>query len=305
MEQSGFKTGFDIAIEKGIYIEQEVRAIKSFQTIKEIQEIQANKPELKKPDILHDSTTTPTHQISQDKPNTRLDRLSEFSIRILEIIKDMGAVTNRDICNKLNKNNNYVKRYLYNLQNYGFIYRNNETWKWYLLEPYADFLKDLDIIIYNIYNGETKVKEKGNNGETNNIVSPLNNNPEIKINEKKTTQRPHKTKQLNLVDYLQKTQSSQIEGVGVVLSPIENKILMILAAWYDRTEAEATARPYKRYESDYAFAEEIGNSLQEIKPVIAKLDEMGYIYTYPPNKDKYGMWKIGFTEEYLDKVRNR
>ncbi len=317
----GFKTGFEIAIEKGIDIKQEVRAIQVFQKIesilkqpvqaiqelKEIKEIQEqrNKPELKKSEILHNSNTTTTHQISQNKSKVRIDRLGKVSISILEIIRDMGAVTNRDLCTKLNKNNNYVKQYLYNLRDYGFIYRNNENWKWYLTELDNDFFVDLDNIIYNIYNGKTKVKEKENNGKTNDVVLPLNNNHEIKINEKKAKQRPHKTKQLNLVDYLQKVQSSQIESVGVVLSPIENKILMLLAAWYDKTEAEATARPYKRYESDHAFAEEVGNSLPEVKAALAKLDDVGYIYTLPPNKDKYGMWKIAFTEDYLDKVRNR
>ncbi len=298
----GFKTGFDIAIEKGIDIKQEVRAIQAFQAIKEIQ---VSKPELKKPDILQDSTTTPTPQIGQDKPNTRLDRLSDFSIKILEIIKDMGAVTNRDLCTKLNKNNNYIKQYLYNLRDYGFIYRNNENWKWYLTELDNGFFVDLDNIIYNIYNGKTKVKEKENNGKTNDLVLPLNNNYEIKISEKTAKQQPHKTKQLNLVDYLQNMQSSRIESVGVVLSSIENKILMLLAAWYDKTEAEATARPYKRYESDYAFAEEVGYGLSEVKVALAKLDDRGYVYTLSPKQDKYGMWKIGFTEDFIDNVRNR
>jgi hypothetical protein len=140
-------------------------------------------------------------------------------------------------------------------------------------------------------------------------VLTLNNNNKIKINEKKAkqdTQKLQKTKQLNLVDFLQSTQTSQIDSVGVVLlSPIENKIMMLLASWYDKTESEAMARPYKRYESDYSFSEEVGYSLSEVKAALAKLDDRGYVYTLSPKQDKYSMWKIGFTEQFLEKVRNR
>jgi hypothetical protein len=137
-------------------------------------------------------------------------------------------------------------------------------------------------------------------------VLPLNKNNEIKIEEKKVnqeTQKPFKTKQLNLVEFFHKAQHDQIESVVVGLSLIENKILMNLASWYDKTQSEATVRPYKRYESDYAFAEEVGHSLQEVKVALARLDDRGYVYTLSPKQDKYSMWKIGFTGDFLEKVK--
>ncbi len=141
-------------------------------------------------------------------------------------------------------------------------------------------------------------------------VSTLNNNPEIKIEEKKAkheTQKPLKTKQLNLVDLLHKAQQNQIERgvVELLASEVENEIIMNLASWCDKTQTEATQRAYKHFESVYKFADEIGYSLADVQAALCILDDKGWVYTVPPNKDKYGKWKIGFTEEFLEKVRNR
>ncbi|SNQ61893.1 hypothetical protein MNV_510009 [Candidatus Methanoperedens nitroreducens] len=89
-------------------------------------------------DRIASSTTTPPRV--KEEPKVNLWRLSEFSVRILEIIRDCGSATNRDLCDKLGKTNNYVKQYLYNLRKYGLIHRDNENWKWYLNDLDNDFL---------------------------------------------------------------------------------------------------------------------------------------------------------------------
>ncbi len=337
--QGGFKTGFEIAQEKGLNIEQEVRAVKAFKNIESIfkddkagntisitqeklkenvqavKPIQANKPELKKTGIFKVSTgsTTTPPKINQEKPKVKIYRLSDFSIKILEIIRDCGAVTNRDFCAKLNKRNTYVMQYLYRLQNYGFIYRNNDNWKWYLCDLDNDFFVDLDNILYNIYNINTTLTQQQHNVNTiykvKNVLT-LNNNPEIKIEKKKTnteTQKSPKTKQSNIVELLQKAQQDQIERgvVELLASEVETEIIMNLASWCDKTQTEATQRAYRHYENVYKFADEIGYSLADVQAALCSLDDKGWVYTVPPNKDKYGKWKIGFTEDFLEKVRNR
>ncbi len=188
-----FKTCFEIALKKGIDIKQELGAVKAFQnieltlrdddvdntiantqeqlkeTIQTVRSIQANKSELKNSGIFQGNTgrsTTTTPEIGHDKPKVRLDRLGKISIIILDIIRDNGAVTSHEICNKLNKTNHYVMRYLYRLQEYRYIYRNNENWKWYLSELDNDFYRDLDCILYIIYNVDTKETQRRHKGDT-------------------------------------------------------------------------------------------------------------------------------------------
>ncbi len=338
--RSGFKTGLDIAIEKGIDLKQELRAIEAFkkiqsflkqpeaennvensqekksietiQNVQVVKPIQANKSEIKKLEIFHENTgntTTTTPEVCQDKPKVKLYRLSDFSVKILEIIRDCGAVTSRDLRDKLNKNNRYVKNYLYNLRDYGFIYRNNENWKWYLCDLDNDFFVDLNSILYNIYKGQTKDKQRTNKGQTNMDVCPLNNNNQIKIREEKSkpeAQKPLETKRLSLVQLLERAQADQTEkGVVELLAcEVENEIIMKLASWCDKTHAEGTQRAYRHYESVYKFADEIGYSLVDVQAALCSLDDKGWVYTVPPNKDKYGKWKIGFTEKFLEKARN-
>ncbi len=250
-------------------------------------------------------TPTPPRVTPERKVN--LWRLSKFSIRILEILRDCGSVTNRDFCNKLGKNNNYVKQYLYNLRKYGLIYRNDENWKWYLHDLDNDFFVELDKILYVIYNGKTMVKEKDNNGKTKDVlpvVLPINNIPEIK---EKPEKKPHKSKQLNLVELLKKVKQEQIERevVELLASEVENEIVQTLAQWYDKTASEATGRPYKHYDSMTDFADTLGYGVADVLDALCSLDDRGWVYTVDSKRDKYGRWKIGFTEEFLEKVKQR
>ncbi len=246
-------------------------------------------------------------------PKVNLWRFSEFSIRILEILRDCGSATNRDFCNKLGKSNNYVKQYLYRLSNKGLIFRDNETWKWFLHDLDNDFFVELDKILYIIYNGNTKVtdkEQKGNTGDTLPIVLPINNTPEIKIEDKKPEcrpQKPRKSKQVSLVELFKKVTQEQIERgvVELLASEVENEIVLTLANWYDKTSSEATGRYYKHYGGPLEFADSLGYSMMDVTEALCNLDDKGWIYTVDPKKDKYGRWKIGFTEEFLEKVKQR
>lgn len=92
------------------------------------------------------STTTTTAR------NVNPDKITGFSVDIIELLNDCGALTNHDIAQRLNKYPKYVLRYLYNLRDYGLIVRNNENWKWYITSPD-------DIIIYIVYKEERKKKD--------------------------------------------------------------------------------------------------------------------------------------------------
>lgn len=244
------------------------------------------------------STTTPPVKVK-----VNLWRFSEFSIRILEILRDCGSATNRDFCNRLGKSNNYVKQYLYRLAKRGLIFRNNENWKWYLHDLDADFFTDLDKILDIIYNGNTTVtkgEHKGNSGNTLPVVLPINKTSEIN---KKPERKPQKYKQVNLVDLFRKV--TQERGVVELVSEIENEIILSLANWYDQTQREATGRAYKHYDGAEDFADKIGYSMADIRHALCNLDDKGWVYTVDPGRDKYGRWKIGFTEEFLEKVKQR
>lgn len=249
-------------------------------------------------------TSTPT---PPRNPEVTLWRLSGFSIKILEIIKDCKAATNREICGKLNKSNNYVKQYLYRLRNYGIIYRNPDNWKWILSDLDNGFFSELDHILYIKYNGNTKVTEQEHNGNSNTVlpqVLPINNIPEIKEEPKR---KPRKTEQTNLVTLLQQIRQEQIEQgvVEVLVSEVETKVVTVLATWYDKTSLEATGRAYKHFEDEYEFAKTISCNVSELKDALCSLDDKGWVYTVSPDRDKYRRWKIGFTEEFLERVKNR
>lgn len=248
------------------------------------------------------ATTTPPKI-----PKVNIWRLSEFSIRILEILRDCKGVTNREFCNLLGKSNNYVKQYLYRLRNKGLISRNNGNWKWYLHDLDSDFFTDLDKILNIIYNGNTKVTEKEHNGNSVDVlpqVLPINKTPEI---DKKQERKPQKYKQVNLVEIFKKvTQERTDRGVeDVIVSEIENEIVLTLANWYDQTQNNATGRAYKHFEGAEEFADKLGYSMADIRHALCNLDDRGEVYTVDPGRDKYGRWKIGFTEEFLEKVKQR
>ncbi len=247
------------------------------------------------------TTTTPR------APAVTLQKLSAFSVRILEFIRDCKAVSACEICEKMGKEHNYVKQYLYRLRKKGFIFRNDENWKWSIEDLNSDFFVELNKKLNLIYNGNTKVTEKEHNGNSDKVlpqVLPNNNIPEIK---EKPKRKPRKLEQLNLVTLLDRINQEQIERgvVEVLASEVENKIVVYLAGWYDKTETEAQARAYKHYVKMDDMADELGCDLFDFKRAIADLDNRGWIYTLPPSKDKYGMWKIGFTEEFLERVKNR
>ncbi len=223
-------------------------------------------------------------------------------------------MTNREFCNRLGKKNNYVKQYLYRLANKGLIFRNNENWKWYLQDLDDDFYSDLEKILDIIYKGNTKVTEKEQKGKTADVlpfVLPINNIPEIKIIEdekpERKPQKPKQSKQVSLVDLFQKVTQEQIERgvVELLASNVENEIVLTLANWYDRTQSEATGRHYKHYRDPMEFADTLGYGMADITEALCNLDDKGWVYTVPPEKDKYHRWKIGFTEEFLEKVKQR
>lgn len=135
-------------------------------------------------------------------------------------------------------------------------------------------------------------------------VLPINNIPEIKEKQK---QKPLKTKQTNLLLVLQKItqENAERELVELFASHVENEIVQVLAGWYDQTQSQATARPYKHFSTPMEFAETLGYSMMDVTAALSNLDDKGWVYTVPPKQDKYGRWKIGFTEEFLEKVKQR
>ncbi len=131
--------------------------------------------------------STYNNKKTQRTPAYTLQHLSSFSVKILEIIRDNKGAANRDIIDKLGHTNTYISQYLYRLSNFGLVFRNQSDWKWYLLDPYPDFLKDLDSILYIIYNINTTLTQHQHNINTNDSVLTINNNHNNKIEKKKAS----------------------------------------------------------------------------------------------------------------------
>ena len=175
-------------------------------------------------------------------------KITGFSVVILELLNDCGALINNDIAQRLNKNPKYVLRYLYNLRDYGLIARNNENWKWYITT------QD-DIIIYIIYKEERKKKE----GRKMENVSSLNKNNIDK-------NKQHGGKQLDLGLFISRGDVSENERVVVEL----------LVKHYERTGVK-----FRYFNDVYHFCNEAGIAAQEIPETIRRLKEEGCIYAMP------------------------
>src|SRR3990172_2900458 len=92
--------------------------------------------------------------------NRQWNKIRGFSADILELLNDCGALSTIEIANRLDKKQNYLRPYIYNLRNYGLIALNQENWKWYITA--SD-----DIIIYIIYKSKRMVKEEKKNSKRN------------------------------------------------------------------------------------------------------------------------------------------
>ncbi len=206
------------------------------------------------------STTTTARSVNPDK-------ITGFSVEIVELLNDCGALTNHDIGQRLNKYPKYVLRYLYNLRDYGLIVRNNENWKWYITAPE-------DIIIYIIYKEEGKKKERRKMDE----VSSLNKN-----NIDKNKQHP--VKQLDLGLFISRQDVSENERVVVEL----------LVKHFERTGVK-----FRYFDDMYHFCNEAGIAAQEIPETIRRLKEEGCIYALP----KDGGWKIGLMKSFIERMQH-
>ena len=206
------------------------------------------------------STTTTARNVNPDK-------ITGFSVEIVELLNDCGALTNHDIAQRLNKYPKYVLRYLYNLRDYSLIVRNNENWKWYITAPE-------DIIIYIIYKEEGKKKERRKMDE----VSSLNKN-----NIDKNKQHPGK--QLDLGLFIGRQDVSENERVVVEL----------LVKHFERTGVK-----FRYFDDMYHFCNEAGIAAQEIPDTIRRLKEEGCIYALP----KDGGWKIGLMKSFIERMQH-
>lgn len=205
---------------------------------------------------------------SKRTPAYTLQHLSAFSIKILELIRDNKGATNSDICAKLGQTNNYIKQYLYNLAEYGFIFRRQSDWKWYLLDPYPDFLKDLDNILYLIYTGKTTVKQQQNKSKT-------------------TVKQNIKSKQLTLQPFLEKGE--------VNLSDPEITITNLLLSHYNRTKEK-----FIFIEDRYDLCERLGFPPDVIEASLRKLRQEGICYLWRDRE--YGKFQLRLKPAFIKRL---
>ncbi len=215
-------------------------------------------------------STTTTIDLRQS--NRQWNKIRGISVEILELLNDCGGLSTIEIAHRLDKKQSYLRRYIYNLRNYGLIRLNQENWKWYISA--SD-----DIIIYIIYKSERRVKEERKKSERKDLLSPLNKKEKIESVEQKA--------KIPIDAWTQERTSLEVVVVSYLIEHFnETMNKFVLCTSHDE------------------FAESVNVQFPEsadIPKALIKLESDGVLYNvYLREKS---CWKIGLKDAFINRVR--
>lgn len=214
------------------------------------------------PEISQVTTSFQTSRVSTTTSQA-LARVRGFTVDLLQSLKN-GGLRTRDICEKTRKPNNYVSRYLWNMQNYGLVMKNASFWNLTVLGQ--DFVCYLD-------------------RESSTVVEVRN------LNERK------KKEERNLHEgLLRKVEFQSHFDLWLhknPLSDVEKVVVDTLIEHYQRTGSK-----FILVETKYELAERLNQNPGDLEHALRKLfqDRVAYLY-------RHGLgWKVGLYQAFVESL---
>jgi len=194
--------------------------------------------------------------------STALGRVRGFTITLLYMLYDGGGRC-CDLAERCGKSQNYVWRYLKNMERYGLALKNGDFW--FLTDSGVEFVKYLDVVYNNIIDYRKKVERKS------------------KENKKKVESNPPKnTKQIPISLWLQNSG----------LDSVEKEVVEILLRHYNETGSK-----FILVKNQFELAEKLKANPNEVLEALKNLRQDNMIYLY--RSDIQGYWKIGLKTAFL------
>ena len=221
--------------------------------------------------VSQSSGTATTTTLDLRQSNRQWNKIRGFSVDILELLNDCGALSTIEIANRLDKKRKYVNMYLCRLRDYDLITLNRNDWKWYITA--TD-----DIILYIIYKDNRKTTERQQKENRNEDVLSLYKNNKMKLG---------KQKQTNIEDW--QKERSELDRVVVT---------------YLIDHFGETSNKFVLCTSHDEFAEMLNIPFPEsteIPKALIKLESDGVIYNvYLREKSA---WKIGLKDAFINRIQ--
>jgi Mn-dependent DtxR family transcriptional regulator len=194
--------------------------------------------------------------------STALGRVRGFTITLLYLLFDGGGRC-CDLAERCGKSQNYVWRYLKNMERYGLALKNGDFW--FLTDSGVEFVKYLDIVYNNIIDYRKKVERKS------------------KENKKKVeSNQPKSSKQIPISLWLQNSG----------LDSVEKEVVEVLLKHYNETGSK-----FILVKDQFELAEKLKANPSEVLEALKNLRQDNVIYLY--RSDIEGYWKIGLKTNFL------
>lgn len=194
--------------------------------------------------------------------STALGRVRGFTVTLLYMLFDGGGRC-CDLAERSGKSQNYVWRYLKNMERYGLAMKNGDFW--FLTDSGVEFVKYLNFIYNNTNDYRKKVERKS------------------KENKKKVeTNQPKTTKQISISLWLQNSG----------LDNVEKEVVEVLLKHYNETGSK-----FILIRDNFELAEKLKANPTEVLEALKNLRQDNIIYLY--RSDIQGYWKIGLKKSFL------
>jgi Mn-dependent DtxR family transcriptional regulator len=199
--------------------------------------------------------------------STALGRVRGFTKTLLYMLYDGGGRC-CDLAERCGKSQNYVWRYLKNMERYGLALKNGDFW--FLTDSGVEFVKYLDVVYNNIIDYRKKVERKSKEDR-----------------KKVETNQPKRSKQIPISLWLQNSG----------LDSVEKEVVEALMKHYNETGSK-----FILVKDQFELAEKLKANPSEVLEALKNLRQDNIIYLY--RSDIQGYWKIGLKKSFLNILEN-
>jgi hypothetical protein len=167
------------------------------------------------------------------------------------------------LAERCGKSQNYVWRYLKNMERYGLALKNGDFW--FLTDSGVEFVKYLNIVYNNIIDFRKKVERKSKE-----------NRKEVE------SKQPKSSKQIPISLWLQNSG----------LDNVEKEVVEVLLKHYNETSSK-----FILVKDQFELAEKLKANPSEVLEALKNLRQDNIIYLY--RSDIQGYWKIGLKVNFI------
>jgi hypothetical protein len=168
-----------------------------------------------------------------------------------------------DLAERCGKSQNYVWRYLKNMERYGLALKNGDFW--FLTDSGVEFVKYLDVVYNNIIDYRKKVERKSKEDR-----------------KKVESNQPKSSKQISISLWLQNSG----------LDSVEKEVVEVLMKHYNETGSK-----FILVKDQFELAEKLGANPGEVVEALKNLRQDNIVYLF--RSDIGGYWKVGLKRGFL------